>query len=474
MLRAFVLFLALALIAFGAVWIAGRPETLALDWGSYRIETSAAVAGTVLFLALVVLLAFYRLWRWLAGGPGAWGRHRETARQRRGYAALTQGLVAVAGGDAGAGRKLAQRARNLLEEAPLTRLLEAQAAQLEGDEVEARRHFEALRAAPETEFLGVRGLLVLAKRAGERNRVRELAEVAFRLRPDAAWAADELYQAQAADGDWTAALATIEQAGRRKDPTAERRRALALLGQAHRAEAEGAPRQALDKARKALERAPDLVPAATLAIRLAAAAGDSRRARRLLDEAWRRAPHPDLAATWAELGAGDDGAARLAAAEALAALAPENPESRLLVAAAAIEAGAWEKARGQLEVAAAAGDGPRLCRLHARLAERADGDAAAARRWLERAAGARPDPAWLCRTCGWRGGEWVAFCPHCGDFDSLSWARPPGDAVPSALLAGDEEATITEAIAPPAELLQMDRAEPSLPAGEGHTALPER
>ena len=46
MLRAFVLFLALALIAFGAVWIAGRPETLALDWGSYRIETSAAVAGT--------------------------------------------------------------------------------------------------------------------------------------------------------------------------------------------------------------------------------------------------------------------------------------------------------------------------------------------------------------------------------------------------------------------------------------------
>ena len=203
--RALVLFLALALVAFAAVWLAERPGSVVFDWGDLRIETSAAVAATALFLALVAVLALYRLWRRLAAGPVAWRQRRESNRQRRGYAALTQGLVAVAGGDAGEGRKLARRARSLLEEAPLTLLLQAQAAQLEGDEAAAKGHFEALRAQPETEFLGVRGLLVLAKRAGQRARARHLAEAAFRLRPDAAWAAEELYQAQSAHDDSSAA-----------------------------------------------------------------------------------------------------------------------------------------------------------------------------------------------------------------------------------------------------------------------------
>ncbi|MDP6708315.1 MAG: heme biosynthesis HemY N-terminal domain-containing protein [Alphaproteobacteria bacterium] len=470
MLRALVLFLALSAVAVAAVWLADHPGNLIFDWGDLRIETSALVAGGVLFLALVLVLALYRLWRRLAAGPVAWRRRREAGRQQRGYAALTQGLVAVAGGDAGEGQKLARRAEALLEEAPLTLLLQAQAAQLEGDEAAARRHFEALRALPETEFLGVRGLLVLAKRAGERGRARQLAEAAFRLRPDAVWAAEELYQAQASDGDWDAALATIEQAGKRRGlagAAAQRRRALALYGQALAAEAEGAPRRALDKARKAQDRAPDFVPAAVLAIRLTAAAGDRRRARRLFEAAWRRRPHPALAQVSSELDIGADAEARLKALKTVAVPVADDLESRLLIAAHAIEAGDWDGARGQLDAALEAGDGPRVCRLYARLAERADGDPLAARRWLERAAAAPPDPAWLCRTCGWRGAEWTAFCPHCGDFDSADWTRPPGDAPVTALFAAEEESLAAEAIAPPAELLQMDQAAPAIAAEAG-------
>ena len=55
----------------------------------------------------------------------------------------------------------------------------------------------------------------------------------------------------------------------------------------------------------------------------------------------------------------------------------------------------------------------------------------------------------------------------------------PAGVIPATLLAFDddfaidEEATVTEAIAPPAELLQMDQAASSLAAIEGEIAKPE-
>jgi len=461
MWRVLILFLALAAVAAAAAWLADHPGRIAFEWQGLRIETSAAVGGAIALLLLVAVLALYRGWRWLQEGPGAWRRKRQLGRQRRGYEALTRGLVAVAAGDAGQGHKLARRADHLLQGAPLTRLLAAQAAQLDGDETAARRHFEALKADPETEFLGVRGLLVLAKRAGERERALDLAKTAFRLRPDAAWAADELYRAQAAEADWDGALATVERAARSqrgKQAETERRRAIALYGQALAAEAAGEARRALERALKAVARAPELIPANVLAVRLYTAAGEARRARRLLAEAWRRTPHPELAAVLAESGTDETAGERLQAAERLAALNAEHLESRILLASCAIEAADWAKARGAL--AAADHDNPRVCRLEARLAERAEQDQAAARRWLERAATAPADSAWLCSACGWQNRQWQPVCPQCGDLDSLIWGRPAGEAAAPALLESRRDENAQEAeIAPPAELLQMDQAE---------------
>ncbi len=55
----------------------------------------------------------------------------------------------------------------LLAEPPLTLLLSAQAAQLNGDEQAARRYFTAMLDRAETEFLGLRGLVMQALRGGD-------------------------------------------------------------------------------------------------------------------------------------------------------------------------------------------------------------------------------------------------------------------------------------------------------------------
>ncbi|MFZ8528601.1 heme biosynthesis HemY N-terminal domain-containing protein, partial [Staphylococcus aureus] len=75
------------------------------------------------------------------------------ARSRReGYRAFTEGMVAIAAGDARAAQAAAQRAKKLLDQPALALLLSAQAAQAAGDEEEAGRQYAAMLGHPETEF----------------------------------------------------------------------------------------------------------------------------------------------------------------------------------------------------------------------------------------------------------------------------------------------------------------------------------
>src|SRR5882724_3853420 len=157
MLRTLFFFLKLAVLLAVAVWLAERPGQVSLVWLGYRIDTSVGILlAAVLVLAVIVAL-LYRLWRFLVRSPRQIARARHDKRRREGYRALTQGMVAVAAGDA---QRQSKKAGLLLEEPPLTLLLAAQAAQLNGDEAAARRYFEAMLERPETSFLGVRGLLM--------------------------------------------------------------------------------------------------------------------------------------------------------------------------------------------------------------------------------------------------------------------------------------------------------------------------
>ena len=58
----------------------------------------------------------------------------------------------------------------------------------------------------------------------------------------------------------------------------------------------------------------------------------------MLEAAYERTPHPDLAAAYLRMRPGDSAADRLARARSLARLAPNDPESRLTIARAALEA----------------------------------------------------------------------------------------------------------------------------------------
>jgi len=448
-------------VAF-AYWLAERPGDVSVEWLGYRVDTTVGIL--LLAVAVVAGLAalVYRFWRFLYRSPREIGRRVQTGRRRRGYKALTQGMVAVAAGEPDEAARWARKADTLLDEPPLTMLLSAQAAQLNGDEAAAKRYFTAMLENPETRFLGLRGLLNQALRAGDQAAALGYVRQAHAMRPRTPWVLTSLFDLSERHGDLDTAERALHDAARIKAlpaPEAGRRRAVLLLERAMAARAAGDP-GALKQARAARRLAPDLAAAGALEAELLIAAGKGRNAARVLEETWARAPQPDLARLYLEALPAADGLARLKRLGKLTAGNAAHPESHLALARAALDAKLWGEARRHLAAAAGPGGldgspGDSVCRLMATLEEAEHDDTAAARAWLDRAAAAPADPGWVCRACGAVAAAWSARCGACESFDGLRWQQPPRVA-PAVIGAA---AASAGALAPPPE-----SAEETLPA----------
>ncbi|MEE8393458.1 MAG: heme biosynthesis HemY N-terminal domain-containing protein [Rhodospirillales bacterium] len=430
------------LLAVLSVWLSEHSQPVSLTLMDYRVDTSL---GMLIGIIVVLSVVFYRLWTFVIQAPASIARAHHEGKRRRGYLALTRGMVAVAAGDSSEAERQVKRADVLLNDPPLTMLLSAQAAQLNGDEKAARKFFRAMLNRPETEFLGLRGLFAQALKQDNMDEALQLAHRAHRLKPGSEWVATNLFKLQTMAGQWMEAEETLYQSLRKKIVTpgdAKRRRAILCHQISIEAANQGNPKEALKRARMAHDLDQSFMPAAERLARLLADSGKVRKAAGLIEKVWQRNPHPSLLEVYWAASKGEDAMARLRAIKRLARFNPDHRETHIAMALAALEARIWGEARKHLE--AAAGDGPevRVCRLMAELEESEHGDLTAARQWLVRASLADPDPAWVCNSCGNASSEWSVMCAKCSSFDSLDWQTPahivsladlaPAKALPSA------------------------------------------
>ncbi len=416
-----------ALVA-GAVWLADNAGAVTLNWRGWRIETSVAVLLVAGAAVLAVAGILYRFWLLVVRAPSQWRETWRLKRRQRGYEALTRGMVAVAAGDGIEARRQARRAEGLLNEPPLTLLLQAQSAQLSGDERAAARFFAAMAARSETEFLGVRGLLGQAVKRDDRAGALDLARRAWRLKPKSGWVAGVLFDLETRDGRWLDALATLDAAiaaGAVDKQTGRRRRAALLveLARAERMRGEAGAEDAKRFAAEAHKLAPESIAAALAYAGALLALNKTRKAAGAIERAFALSPHPDLAALYPRARGADGALAAAREVRDLTRAQPNHPESRLALARALTDAKLWGEARAALD---GFGENPpaRACRLMAEIEDAARDDAAAARQWLLRAAMAEADPAWTCESCGTAAPEWRAVCAKCGAFDTAVWRAP--------------------------------------------------
>jgi uncharacterized protein HemY len=293
MIRLIAFLVLIAALALGLVWLADRPGDIALTWQGYHIETSVFVGLAVVIGVAVALAVLWRIVRIALGLPGWLSFAARARRRNKGYAALSRGMIAAGAGDTRAARKAAAEAAKHLPNEPLSLLLKAQAAQLAGDRAVAETVFSEMAQRPETRLLGLRGLHMEAARRGDVDSAQGFALQAHRIAA-LPWAGAAVLDRNAARSDWEAALRTLDAnvAGKITDKAqGERLRAVLETALAQEREA-SSPDEALRLARQAAKRAPGLVPAVTMAARLMGRKGDTRKAAKLIETAWRIEPHP--------------------------------------------------------------------------------------------------------------------------------------------------------------------------------------
>ncbi|MDD8023264.1 MAG: heme biosynthesis HemY N-terminal domain-containing protein [Paracoccaceae bacterium] len=388
------------------------------------------VAVWVLLKAVGLIVAFLRF---LNGDETAISRYFDRNRERKGYEALAEGLMAVASGEGRLALSKAARAERFLQRPELTNLLTAQAAEVAGDTKMATTVYKRLLGDDRTRFVGVRGLMKQKLAEGDTDTALKLAEKAYALKPKHQEVQDTLLKLQAEKGDWAGARgvlgAKLRQGLLPKD-VHKRRDAVLALQEAKGVLDEGATVEAREAAIAANKSSPDLIPAAVMAARAYIAKGNAKHAARVLHKAWEAQPHPDLAAAYAEIAPDETPEQRLKRFAKLLALRPDHEETHLLQAELNISAEDFPAARRALGDLAETHPTARVLAIMAAV-ERGEGaDDAVVRGWLTRALSAPRGPQWCCDKCQNIQAEWGPVCDNCGGFDTLSWREPVQGATP--------------------------------------------
>jgi len=423
MISLLVRFVLLIAVAAMFAWLADQPGDLKLRWLGYEIETSLMAAFIILTGITLVLWILWSLVLWLLDRPGAFGGWFRSRRRHRGRQALSSGLIAVAAGDTQAAQSHARTAAAILGDDPMVKLLDAQAAQMRGDNVRVRQLFEEMAEQPETRLLGLRGLHTDAVRQSDTRRARALAEEAVRINPKASWAGKAVLSYQSASQDWAAISHTIEaqkSASLIDRATANLKLAVVLTAQAAEAGSRNAD-AANDLALRAHKLDPSLVPAAVIAARHATKSGSMRKAARIVEQTWNLTPHPDLAEAYGHIRSGDSALDRLKRIRSLISKTG-GIEGAVALATAAIDALEWKTAREALSAYAHDRPQARICGLMAEIEEGEFGDRGRAREWLARAVRAPRDPAWTAD--GFISATWLPVSPVSGELGGFKWKVP--------------------------------------------------
>ncbi|MDE0983757.1 MAG: tetratricopeptide repeat protein [Yoonia sp.] len=402
--------------------------------------TFALVALIVLvWLGLKLTNFLIAAFRFLNGDETAISRYFDRNRERKGFEALSEGMMALASGEGHLALTKAQRAEKLLKQPQLTNLLTAQAAEMTGDKRTAEATYKKLLEDEKTRFVGVRGIMKQKLQSGDTETALKLAKKAFLLKPKHEETQDVLLKLQAKGEDWKGARETLGaklKSGNLPRDVYKRRDAVLALSEARDMLADGKDIAARDGAIEANRLSPDLIPAAVMAARGYIAQNNARYAARVLTKTWATKPHPDLAAAFAQIAPDETPAARLKRFKALTKQSPTHPETKMLLVELNIAAEDFPAAKRALGDLVETDPTARSLTLMAAIERGQGADDVVVRGWLARALTAPRGPQWICESCQHIHPAWTPTCDNCEKFDTLAWTPPATSDV--AMPAGTE------------------------------------
>jgi HemY protein len=431
--------------AFGVAFLIenGGQVRLSFAGTEYTFEPLIGLIGVALFLVAVwavvkILGLMLAVFRFFNGDETAISRYFFRNRQKRGYEALADGMVAIAAGEGRLAVAKAMKAEKLLDRSPLTQLVNAQAAEMSGDKSRALTYYKGLLENDQTRFVGVQGILKQRLAEGDTDTALKLAEKAFALRPQHKQTIDVLFKLQTDKAQWEGAGKTVAAQVRTNILTSDvgkRREAVLALANARLLLDEGDVIKGKERALESNRLSPDLVPAAVLAAEMKSLEDNKRAALKIIKKAWTANPHPDLASAFAEIEPDETAVARLKRFTVLTKIHPDHSETKMLLAELMLAAEDFPGARRAIGNLAEENPTTRSLAIMAAIARGEGGAEQVVRGWLAKALDASRGPQWVCESCNKVHTAWAPKCDNCDGFDTMAWVTPPQSEGPASSVA---------------------------------------
>ncbi len=421
--------------AFGTTFLIenGGEVRLSFAGTEYTFQPLVAIIIIALFLVAVwvsfkILGLLVAVFYFFNGDETAISRYFTRNRERRGFEALADGMVALAAGEGRVAVAKAAKAEKYLERPELTHLINAQAAEMNGDNARALKYYKNLLDNDRTRFVGVQGIMKQKLADGDTDTALKLAEKAFALRPQHKATMDTLFDLQTDKEEWAGARKTIEakvRANALPKDVARRRDAVLTLADARQLLDAGEVISGKDAALQANRLSPELIPAAVLAAEMQINDNSKRAAAKIIKKAWEATPHPDLAASFADIEPEETPAARLKRFNAIIKLRPDHSETKMLQAELNLTAEDFPGARRAMGPLADDEPTARSLAIMAAIARGEGAEETVVRGWLSKALSASRGPQWICSSCNKIHTAWAPKCDNCAGFDTMAWKAPP-------------------------------------------------
>ena len=393
------------------------------------------------WLVLKIVSLILAIFRFINGDETAVSRYFDRNRERKGFRALSEGMMALASGEGSTALSKAKKAEKYLNQPSLTNLLAAQAAEIAGEAEHAEEIYKELILDPTTRFVGVRGIMKKRLSEGDTDTALKLAEKAFSLKPKHEETQDVLIGLQTRGSDWRGARKTLSaklKYGSLPKDIHKRRDAVLALSEAAEIIETDKRIDAQVTAIEANRMSPDLVPAAALVAKEYLTDDKKKNAIKVIKKAWESQPHPDLAAIYSEIYQGESSEDREKGFKLLAKMNPKHVETKIMMAEMYLQAEDFPNARRSLGDTYETSPNVRTLTIIAAIEKGEGADDSVIRKWLTKAVSAPRGPQWVCENCSTVHSVWRPTCFNCNALDTLTWMDVPETS--AELVSGSERA----------------------------------
>lgn len=403
LIRTLIFFILLIAAAIGVDKLAKEPGALMLNWHGWYIETTAAFFVVCLgFLLLLVFLAT-KAYIWLDLLPKRLAYHLKAQRQEKGLTALSDSMASLAVGDYSKAVKEAKSAKKSLPHLPLADAVLAQASAStvqngSQNEKEAIAHYNKLLDNSHTELSGLKGLLQTSLNNNDSERALTYAEAVYQKTPKNPWIIQvliDLYARHSRYEDAGKMAAQWQKMLPRNSPHKQRADFLMACNTlegikedvrlADASVKESVRKKAEQKAEALFKKHPEFAPAALFLADLKEQNGHPKDARKVLRQAYHKAPSHKLADAWLRLMKNEKDDTLAKRVNKFIGPWDDHVLGLTVKGKALIKARQWTEAHKTLSRALLKGEDRTLFETLAKLEQAQHPNGGGATRWLERA-----------------------------------------------------------------------------------------